>query len=670
MAHRIRHQGIHAFSEFAPAVIRQSRRMAARLGALTLLVALFLCTLIYLDYQRTIDAGQQRLSHVASLFNQTFLSSLDLATAQMSDLIGQLSTRDLRDIEAFEEEYGTRLQRIATLSEQIGIIIVVNPEGKVIWSTAPAVIGIDVSDRAYFEGAINLGPGGYTLGEPIMARGTGGLVTPVAWPITAVGQPVRGVIASSLDEEYFEALLTNTRFDPEMVIDIVSSNGSTAFSSAPRTADPSGAMLESRSRIRGSDLSTSVSIPQSEALQGLAIRSASFVAISAFLYACAIAAAFVAERRSRALAAALEQSKVEGLRAVQARNQFQAIFQNVDDGIVVFDDRGLIANANRQARDLLDVPDTQSAVALLKRYRPVAAGTYSEESTKAHSVVRLGTMKNGQQREIRCRISRVEHVLGEAYYCLLTDVSAEERLLNARVRFIESINHELRTPLTSLNGSLDLYMSRFGETLTPNGRKLIGMAKRNADRLLMLVNDVLTLQAVDHDRLVVTIQPLSTCRVVSEAIATMAGYAESFGVQICAADTIAEAWVLADDRRLQQVLGNLISNAVKYSPRGGLVVVGATLRENGSVALWCRDEGPGIPAHARSSIFERFATPAHDPSVQVTGSGLGLAISKELVSRQGGRLELETIHVNEPGGEAAHGSIFSVILNIDHAQKA
>ncbi|SDF24722.1 ATP-binding protein [Limimaricola pyoseonensis] len=667
MTHRLSLRRITIFDRISHVVTGSSRRMLLRTCGLTCAFVLFLGALIYLDYLRTIEASRQRLSHVASLFNQTFLSSLDLATAQISGVTEELSRSDLDDIEDFEQTYGARLQRIARQSQQIGIIAVIGPEGTVRWSTMQSFVGVEVADRAYFKRAIELSPGGYTLGEPIIARPTGMRVTPVAWPIVADGQPVRGIIASSLDEAYFEALLAGTRFDPDMVVEISSDDGHTAFSSAPDAAAMSQGRLESRARIRGSNLSTSVSVPRSTALAGLVVRSASFATISAILYACAIAAAFVAEKRSLALAAALERSRMEALRAVQARNQFQAIFQNVDDGIVVFDERGRVENANRRARDLLDVPDTRSAVAMLRPMRPRSdAGTAA--ASDARCTVRLGTMKNGQRREIRCRISRVDHILGQAYYCLLTDVSAEERLTNTRIQFIESINHELRTPLTSLSGSLNLYLDRYDDSLTPSGRKLIGMAKRNADRLLMLVNDVLTLQAVDHERLVVNREPLATREVVREAVAGMRGYADSFGVQLGAAEEVADVPILADERRLQQVLANLVSNAVKYSPRNGRVEVGATAHDDGSVAIWCRDEGPGIPAHARDSIFERFAPPAHEPAVQATGTGLGLAISKELVSRQGGRLELDTIHVNEPGGESAHGTTFRVVFEIDRGR--
>ncbi|EYD72509.1 two-component hybrid sensor and regulator [Limimaricola hongkongensis DSM 17492] len=669
MAHRINLGGFHAFGQVAQAATRQSRRLILRASVLTLAVALFLGALIYLDYQRTIESGRQRLNHVASLFNQTFLSSLDLATVQMTGVIEELSRRELRGIEDFEGTYGGRLQRIARQSEQIGVIAVVDPGGIVLWSTLPGLIGVDVSDRAYFRNALDLAPGAYTLGKPIIGRPTGASVTPVAWPIANDTQPVRGVIASSLDEDYFEALLADTRYDPDMVIEIASDDGPIAFSSAAGDTPATGARLESRARIRGSDLATSVSVPRASVLAGLAMRSAAFAMISAFLYACAIAAAYIAEKRSLALAEAFERSRTEALRAVQARNQFQAIFQSVEDGIVVFDERGQLENANRRARDLLDVPDTRSAIAMLRPHRPVIGGANGAAAGGARSTVRLGTMKNGQRREIRCRMSRVDHLLGQAYYCLLTDVSAEERLTNTRVQFIESINHELRTPLTSLSGSLNLYLDRFGDTMTPSGRKLIDMAKRNADRLLMLVNDVLTLQAVDHERLVITLGSVSTGEVVAEAVAAMRGYADSFGVRLCIAEDLVDLPIRADERRLQQVLGNLISNAVKYSPRAGTVEIGAMRGDDDTVKIWCRDTGPGIPAHARNSIFERFAQPAHEPTVQATGTGLGLAISRELVSRQGGRLELDTIHVNEPGGKTAHGTTFNVVLPIERGAR-
>lgn len=264
-------------------------------------------------------------------------------------------------------------------------------------------------------------------------------------------------------------------------------------------------------------------------------------------------------------------------------------------------------------------------------------------------------------REIRCRVSLVEEVEGHTLYCVLTDVSAEERLVRARTAFVETVNHELRTPLTSLNGAMRLLTSRFGNEVPPKARQLLDLAERNASRLLMLVNDILTLQAMDQGRLDVMLETIRANDIPREAVANMQGYADGFGVGLMLELQNTGASVQVDPRRMQQVMDNLISNAVKYSPKGESVEITSALEE-AEIVIKVRDHGPGIPKAAQSAIFERFAKPAHGPDTQASGTGLGLAISRELVERMGGTLLLDSVHVDEAGAGETYGSTFVVRL--------
>ncbi|MHA7874393.1 ATP-binding protein [Roseivivax sp.] len=655
----------------AYAALRRSRRMFLGGALLTVGTVLFVGLVVYVDYQRTLDSGRARLAHVATLFNQTFASSMELASAQISGVAGELARAPIGSPEDVEAQFGGRLRAIAASSEQIDEMLIADPEGRVVWASTAPLIGVDVGDRAYFRDATALPAGRHTLGVPITARTLDTQVTPVAWPIRSPDGGLRGVIASSLDAAYFEALLARTRLDPEMLVEIVSAQGPIAFSSAgPETAPEGAALIESQRGIPGSDLSTRVAVPRGEALEGFWLRSVSFAAIALSLYACALAAAFIAEKRAVALARALARLRDEAARAVAAGNQFQAIFQNVDDGIVVFDEAGAVANANRRARELLGVRNAEAAVALVKPHRPgqdagQASGQNAGQTAgqgRKRTTVALSRRVEGQTRELRCRISHVGNVEGDAYYCVLSDVTAEERLARTRGRFVQSINHELRTPLTAMAGSLDLFLTRFGGELAPSGRKLVELSKGNADRMLMLVDDILTLQAIDQNQLVIEPAPTRATEIVTDVAAALAGYAENFSVTLRVEPGAEGRLISVDRRRVQQALVNLVTNAIKYSPPGGEVVLGASARQGGALALWVRDQGPGIPDHARAAIFERFARPAHAPGVQVTGTGLGLAIARELVERQGGAVELDTRHAEDGASTETQGSTFRLVF--------
>lgn len=643
---------------------------ARRSLVLGLAAAIFVSVFVLLDYRRTITDAEERLAHVATLFNQTFDSSLALATEQKRHVVEAMSRAPFGPVGAFELRFGDDLRRLARQSPQIDALVVVEPAGSVVWSTTTDLIGADVSDRAYYQLARNMDPGEYALGTPISARTTGRKVTPIAWPVVDEAGVLRGVLASALDEDHFEALLTGSRFTPDMHVEVRSRFGPIAFTTrAEGEPEPRG-IVQSEVAIKGSDLVTRVSLSRLRILQWFFVRTAIFVTLAGGLFALALTALAIARRRSAALVRSLAETRKEAEKARMAREQFLTIFRNVEDGIVVFDDAGSVATANRRARDLLGVALVDDAIAVIRRQEGPMA-----EADDTISTVILSQLPDGTYREIRCRINRVDGAQGLVHYCVLTDISAEERLASTRVRFVETVNHELRTPLTSLSGSLDLLSDRFGDDLAPPARKLVGLARRNANRLRLLVDDILTLQAVDQGGIAFDTETLSARAVVEEAVASLQGYADSFGITLEMDPATADGAFRADAMRMQQVLSNLISNAVKYSPRDQPVIVGA--RVNGvdsagqggdggdtapSVEFWCSDRGPGIPGAARRTVFDRFAKPAHGPEVQVTGTGLGLAISKELVERQGGRLVLETIHIDDPEGKTGHGTTFKVVF--------
>ena len=257
------------------------------------------------------------------------------------------------------------------------------------------------------------------------------------------------------------------------------------------------------------------------------------------------------------------------------------------------------------------------------------------------------------------------HLHGDIAYCVLEDITAEERLSATRSAFVTTVNHELRTPLTSLAGSLEVFEDRFAGQVPPGGRKLLSMAMRNAERLLVLVNDILTLQAIDQEQLRFSTERVSVSQALSDAAETNLAYGLSRGVSLEIDPPVeeTEAFIQVDMVRLQQIFSNLISNAMKYSSAGETVTIGARMTDT-RVTFHVRDTGPGIPAAGRDRVFDRFATNVHSNDIQATGTGLGLAITRELVQRQDGSLTLESRSVED--GEDNTGTTFYVSFPRDN----
>lgn len=241
-------------------------------------------------------------------------------------------------------------------------------------------------------------------------------------------------------------------------------------------------------------------------------------------------------------------------------------------------------------------------------------------------------------------IARVNERAADGRALRITGANAniEERKAVERMKneFIATVNHELRTPLTSMLGSLSLVREGSAGELPPNARRFIEMAYENSERLVALVNDILDIERIETGRLPLRIDTVNTGALLARALQLNEAYAGRLGVRLQFASASPVAPVRADADRLMQVLANLLSNAAKYSPRGGEVTVTAADARN-MVRVSVADKGPGIPADFRARLFGRF----EQADGTQGGTGLGLAISKALIERMGGRIGCDS----EPG---------------------
>ena len=221
------------------------------------------------------------------------------------------------------------------------------------------------------------------------------------------------------------------------------------------------------------------------------------------------------------------------------------------------------------------------------------------------------------------------------------DISERNRIEQLKDEFVSTVNHELRTPLTSIAGSLGLLAGGAGGELPPGAARLIGIAHANCQRLIRLINDMLDIEKIQSGKMRFELKAQSFADVARKCVESLRDYAAEPGVAI---EFIAGSGVdvRADSDRITQVVTNLVSNAVKFSPRGGRVLV--NVMPVGHVVRLCvRDEGPGIPDEFRTRIFSKFAQADSSDSRQKGGTGLGLVIAKEIVDRHGGRLWFESI---------------------------
>jgi two-component system, OmpR family, phosphate regulon sensor histidine kinase PhoR len=246
---------------------------------------------------------------------------------------------------------------------------------------------------------------------------------------------------------------------------------------------------------------------------------------------------------------------------------------------------------------------------------------------------------------------------------VFVDVTDIRRLETMRRDFLANVSHELRTPVTAVRSAAETLtdaITRDPEAAT-RFAEIIG---RNAERLQRLIEDLLDLSRIESKELRLTPEPIDLGPFVAHMLSLFRGRAEERGVRLASDIPSNCPPALADRRALEQVLTNLIDNAVKYCP-GAEVTVGAGLasREGREgVELIVRDSGPGIEAKHLPRLFERFYRVDAGRSREMGGTGLGLSIVKHLVDGMGGSIRVTS--------DAGAGSTFTVTLPRSAAPKS
>ena len=233
------------------------------------------------------------------------------------------------------------------------------------------------------------------------------------------------------------------------------------------------------------------------------------------------------------------------------------------------------------------------------------------------------------------------------------DITPLMAAMKVKDEFVASVSHELRTPLTSIMGFLDLVLDD-EEAVDTGVRRKLEVAKRNSERLLNLVSDLLLTAQVDDGYVALDVEPTDLSAIVQESLADNAPRAQTQGLAL--RHTVQPGLVVhGDPVRLRQIVDNLLTNAVKYTPSGTVSVE----LEGGSCDLWLKvsDTGIGIAPEDLSRLFMRFFRSKEADDRAIQGIGLGLSITRSIVEAHGGTILVES----EPG----RGSTFIVRLPLD-----
>jgi two-component system, OmpR family, phosphate regulon sensor histidine kinase PhoR len=367
-----------------------------------------------------------------------------------------------------------------------------------------------------------------------------------------------------------------------------------------------------------------------------------------------------------ALAASLNDSAGRLDRAIRTlteeRNLSSAILGSMVEGVAVVNSGERLLFANEGFAEILELdapPQSGSSLVevvrqteLLEAVRAVLKG-----APRLEAEISTGTLR---QRFFAATVASVKATENPGAVIVLHDITDLRKLERVRRDFVANVSHEFKTPLTAIQGFAETLLS--GAIDDPQNRiRFLKIILEHSRRLARLTDDLLELSKMDADRIDLELDRLSVSQFVQACLETTQRAAAEKNLDVSVNLRGALPDILADRRRLAEVLQNLLDNAVQYTPSGGRIVVSAS-SDPEEVTFTVSDTGIGIPQVDQPRIFERFYRVDVARSREVGGTGLGLSIAKHLVEAHRGRIWVES--------EVGQGSKFHFTVPVFESQHA
>lgn len=333
----------------------------------------------------------------------------------------------------------------------------------------------------------------------------------------------------------------------------------------------------------------------------------------------------------------------------------EAVLESMADGVLVADEQNSIDMVNLSACSILSMPREQlkgrsinELLGLFGHFKQSwleAIKDWSKNSDRIEAGMFLSDQLQIEDRFINVKLSPV--ISDKLFYgtvSIFRDITKEVEVERLKNEFVSTVSHELRTPMTSIKGYADLMLMGAAGEMSDSQAQFLKVIKSNAERLHMLVNDLLDISRIETGKTALDLRPLDIPQLIDQIVSNhLIGRIHDEGKELKVERQFDPSLPLvnADQRRVAQILTNLLDNAFNYTQENGKVIISA-IANGKHVDVSVQDNGIGISKENQAMIFDRFFRSEDEKVQKVSGTGLGLAIVQSLVEMHGGRLKVDS----------------------------
>jgi two-component system phosphate regulon sensor histidine kinase PhoR len=346
-----------------------------------------------------------------------------------------------------------------------------------------------------------------------------------------------------------------------------------------------------------------------------------------------------AERRAAEIEAAQRKQQQTSL---DAKAQQQVLFNSMLEGLLLLDRSRKIYLVNRAFKNLFGLKTELRGKTVVEALRLHELDELIQRVEAEQQVLDYEIkLPDLNERWLQVNAAVITNAAGERDGTILVfrDLTRLKQLERTREEFVANVSHELRTPLSLIKGYVETLLD--GARDNPEvAERFLKIIERNAQRLDLLIQDLLTISALESEKIKLNLQPVELRTLAEKVLTDLHAKAENKNVELV--NEVPELTANGDVNRLDQVLANLVDNAIKYGRAEGSVRVGGEKLDDGRLEIFVRDDGPGIPAESLDRVFERFYRVDKARSRDQGGTGLGLSIVKHIVQAHGGEVRVES----------------------------